>query len=82
MKLLNKLSGYRNQLVGSALGLFAVVPAFAQVSDAVDYTTLTGAVSFTQIITVLLGVAATIVAFILVKNNIGVIMGFLSRRAK
>jgi len=81
MKLLNKLSQYKTKLVGSALALTSIVPAFAAEGD-VDYSTLTSAVSFTQIITVLLGVAATIVAFILVKNNIGVIMQFLKGRAK
>jgi len=46
----------------------------------IDYSILTGAVSFTQIITVLLGVAATIIAFILVKNHISTIILFLGDR--
>lgn len=73
------LSNLKNKALGLGLGLSAAVPCFAAT---VDYSTLTSAVDFTQIITVVLGVAAVIVGFILVKNNIGLIMSFLKSKAK
>lgn len=74
MKLFNKIG------LG-ALSLVGATSVFAQATPP-DYSTLTSAVDFAQIITVLLGVAATIVAFILVKNNMGAIMSFVRGKAK
>lgn len=46
----------------------------------VDYSILTAPVSFSQITVVLMGVAALIVGFVLVKNNIENIILFLGDR--
>lgn len=72
------LSNLKNKALGLGVALTASSSAFA----VTDYSTLTSAVDFTQIITVILGVAAVIVGFILVKNNIGLIMSFLKSKAK
>ena len=73
------LSNLKNKALGLGVALTATTSAFA---GTVDYSTLTSAVDFSQIITVVLGVAAVIVGFILVKNNIGLIMSFLKSKAK
>lgn len=80
MKLLSKLRDYKNQVLGGAIVLATAVPALADSNADVDYSTLTTAVNFSQIIVVLMGVAALIVGFVLVKNNIGNIISFLKRR--
>ena len=73
------LSNLKNKALCLGVALTATTSAFART---VDYSTLTSAVDFSQIITVVLGVAAVIVGFILVKNNIGLIMSFLKSKAK
>jgi len=46
----------------------------------VDYSILTGALSFSQIITVLLGVAGVVAGFYIVRNHINTIILFLGDR--
>ncbi|MEW9900907.1 hypothetical protein ABWL39_19990 [Chitinivorax sp. PXF-14] len=78
MKLLNKLNDYKNQVIGGAMVLATTLPAFAEGTDP-DYSTLTSAVNFTAIIAVVLGLAGVVAGWILVKNNIGSILGFIRR---
>lgn len=46
----------------------------------IDYSILTSAVDFTEDIQALLGIGAIIVSFLLVKNNIILIMNFIEAK--
>ena len=70
-----------NEKLLAAAGVLALAGQNVM-AQTVDYSDLTEAVNFTAIIPVVLGVAAVIVAFTLVKNNIGTIMRFVRGQAK
>lgn len=67
----------KQKLLGAA-GVLALAAQNAMAeTSAVDYSTLTSAVNFTDIIAALMGVAVIVVGFILVKNNIKTIWNFI-----
>lgn len=54
----------------------------SQAFAATDYTSLTSSVSFAEVTPILLSVAGLVVAYVLIKNNIGAIMQFVKGKAK
>jgi hypothetical protein len=76
----NKMvNGYTKTALG--FGSLALVGSQAM-AQSIDYSPLTSAVDFKDIVAVLLAVAVLVIGFVLVRNNIGIIKRFISSNAK
>ncbi len=71
-----------NKELLSIAGLTALASNAMAETTPVDYSALTSAVSFTDVVAAMLGVGALIIGFIVIRNNFTIIKNFIKGGAK